>query len=188
MQFCVWWNEERAIQIYLRQTEVKVLTSACSLNHLQWLQHVTAPLNCPAWQNRTPNVRQNWVKQSSLPQWTKHTSRPGTRNLTVVSFRNSHGPGASAAPLTYNHSCHRISNAIPFRVFLTFLSVKQNLDFFPPSIHRNLFCRGSIRAVFAEHNCINHWRIHCVCHFGICHLYLETECRRLACFSILINT
>lgn len=131
MQFCVWWNEERAIQIYLRQTEVKVLTSACSLNHLQWLQHVTAPLNCPAWQNRTPNVRQNWVKQSSLPQWTKHTSRPGTRNLTVVSFRNSHGPGASAAPLTYNHSCHRISNAIPFRVFLTFLSVKQNLDFFP---------------------------------------------------------
>lgn len=90
-----------------RKTEDKVVTFAFSLNHFQSLQNAVASLNRLSWQCRTPNLRQNWVTQSSCHNRLNddnisHTRGPGTRNLMVICFKNSHSLAATAAPLTYN--------------------------------------------------------------------------------------
>lgn len=90
-----------------RETEVKVVTSACFLNHFQWLQNVMALLNSMSSQYRTPNLKLKWVTQSSChnrlnDDTISHTRGPGSRNLIVICFKNSHSLAATAAPLTYN--------------------------------------------------------------------------------------
>lgn len=66
-----------------------------------------APLNSLSWQSRTPNLRQNWVTQSSCSSRMNddnisHSKRPGTRSIIVICLENSHRLAATAAPLTYN--------------------------------------------------------------------------------------
>lgn len=97
------------IQIYCYSVHKnQVVTSAYFLNCILSLHNVTALLKSVCPQYRTPNTLLNWVTQSTEchnrlnDDNFSHTRGPGTRNLIVICFKNSHSLAATGAPVTYN--------------------------------------------------------------------------------------